>query len=185
MRDFDVTGSGFGRWVGIIGKGATAPEKGLYLIAKVSRGQGFDIDYDVLELEQGDQFDNGSPASPHLIPIAYHLIPDDQWIQTNLVIHKGDGACNTAPISGVAVISLLDARTQNRSKVTYHLNMVGKYQDITTVLKWKDLAGPTCFSDEYDGFTIQGFHMAFFYDADVCREHVMLRLKNEPGLFRE
>ena len=180
MRDFDVTGSGFSRWVGIINKGASAPEKGLYLIAKVYRGNGLDVEYEILDMNQGDPFDDDSPGKLSLRPIAYHFIPKDQWIHTNLMIHKGEGACIPAPISGIAVISLLDARTRHRSKVTYHLNKVGKFQDITTIFKWEDLAGPTCFSDDYDGFMIQSFHMVFYYDADVCRDHVRLRLKNEP-----
>lgn len=180
MRDFDVTGSGFSRWVGIINKGAMAPEKGLYLIAKVYGGNGLDVEYEILDMNQGDSFDYGSPGKLSLRPIAYHFIPKDQWIYTNLMIHKGEGACIPAPISGIAVISLLDARTRHRSKVTYHLNTVGKFHDITTVFKWEDLAGPTCFSDDYDGFMIQSFHMVFYYDADVCREHVRLRLKNQP-----
>lgn len=175
-----MTGSGFSRWVGIINKGAMAPEKGLYLIAKVYGGNGLDVEYEILDMNQGDSFDYGSPGKLSLRPIAYHFIPKDQWIYTNLMIHKGEGACIPAPISGIAVISLLDARTRHRSKVTYHLNTVGKFHDITTVFKWEDLAGPTCFSDDYDGFMIQSFHMVFYYDADVCREHVRLRLKNQP-----
>lgn len=180
MKDFDVTGAGFSRWVGILSKDATAPKKGLYLIANVYRGQGFDVEYEVQELEQGERFDKAVLAVSRFLPIAYHLIPDDQWIKTNLMLHKGEGACIPAPISGIAVISLLDARLHHRSTVTYYLDKVNKFQDITVLFKWQDSAGPTCFSDEYDGYMVQGFHMAFLYDVDVCYEHIRLRRYNEP-----
>ena len=184
MRDFDVTGSGFSRWVGIINKGAFATEKGLYLIAKVYRGNGHDIEYEILDMNQGDPFDDGSHGILTLKPIAYHFIPKDQWITTNLLIHKREWACIPAPITGIAVISLLDARLNQRSKVSYFLNEVKKFGDISTVFKWEDLAGPTCFSDDYDGFMIQSFHMVFYYDSDVCNKHVRLRLKNQPDFLK-
>lgn len=174
MRVFDVTGTGFSRWVGIIGKGAAAPEKGSYLIANVCSGQGLDIEYSLLELEQGELFVSGVNMRPDLIPIAYHFVPENQWIKTNLVIHKGEAPCIPASTSGIAVISLLDARLFHRSSVSFFINKVSKFEDITTVFKCWDLADPTCFSDEYDGFMIQGFHMASLYNMDVCREHVRL-----------
>ena len=50
-RGFDISGNGFSRWVGIIDPNAVAPERGVYLIARVGIGQGFDIEYEVRVLD--------------------------------------------------------------------------------------------------------------------------------------
>lgn len=80
-RGFDISGNGFSRWVGIIDPNAVAPERGVYLIARVGIGQGFDIEYEVRVLDKGESLDDIN-HSQWTSPIAFHYVPEespDEW----------------------------------------------------------------------------------------------------------
>ena len=190
---FDFTGSGFSSWVGIIHPQAVAPKKGVYLIARVGAGQGVDIEYEVCVMDKGDTFDEIN-HSRWTRPIAFHWVPEDspnQWIRTNLNIHRLENPSIPAPVAGVPIIAYREASQQKGcSDVKYKLGSsiwhgVGQYCDVTESFKIFTGNAESSWDNQWDGCIILGFHMAFEYSADLCRKHIMQRRKADPGFLCE
>ena len=188
-KSFDITGFGFSRLVGIIAPNAVAPEKGVYLIARAGLGQGVDIEYEVRVMDKGDSFDDISQPQ-WARPIAFHYIPEDaskQWIHINLNIHRFEDPSIPAPVEGIPIIAYREAtRRKECPDVKYRLGSsiwhgVGQYCDVTSSFKNPALNGDRCWDEKWEGCTIIGFHMAFEYDAVLCRKHISLRREAEPG----
>ena len=192
-KTFDITGSGFSRWVGIIAPSAVVPEKGVYLIARVGVGQGFDIEYEVRILDKGDKFDDIN-HSQWTRPIAFHCIPEDSpnlWIHTNLVVHRFENPSIPAPVAGVPIIAYQEAtRRKGYPDVKYRLGSsiwhgVGQYRDVAESFKTFAGNGDGGWDDQWDGCTIIGFHIASEYSADLCMKHISLRRELEPTFLRD
>lgn len=193
QKCFDITGSGFSRWVGIIAPNAVVPEKGVYLIARVGGGQGFDIEYEVRILDKGDKFDDIN-HSQWTRPIAFHCVPENspnQWIRTNLIIHRLENPSIPAPVAGVPIIAYREATCRKGcSDVKYRIgssiwHRVGQYCDVTESFKSVAGNGDCSWDEQWDGCIILGFHMAFEYSVDLCRKHISLRREAEPSFLRE
>lgn len=192
-RVLDVSGYGFSRWVGIINPNAVAPEKGVYLIARVGVGQGYDIEYEVRVMDKGESFDDIN-HSQWTRPIAFHCIPEDSpnlWIHTNLLVHRFENPSIPAPVAGVPIIAYHEAtRRKKCSDVKYRLGSsnwhgVGQYCDVTESFKIIAGNGECYWDDQWDGCIIKSFHMAFEYSADLCRKHISLRRESEPGFLHD
>lgn len=192
-RCFDISGHGFSRWVGIINPNAEAPERGVYLIARVGPGQGFDIEYEVRVIEKGESFEvNNCQPSTH--PIAFHYVPEESpnlWIHTNLLVHRFENPSIPAPIAGVPIIAYReDTRRKGYPDVKYRLGSrswhgVGQYRDVAESFKTFAGNGDGGWDDQWDGCTIIGFHIASEYSAELCMKHVSLRREAEPSFLRE
>lgn len=188
-RGFDISGNGFSRWVGIIDPNAVAPERGVYLIARVGIGQGFDIEYEVRVLDKGESLDDIN-HSQWTRPIAFHYVPEESpnlWVHLNLIVHRFENPSIPAPVAGVPIIAYREAsRRKGYPDVKYRLGSsswhgVGQYCDVTESFKILSGSGDCCWDDQWDGCVIVGFHMAYEYGADLCRKHISLRREAEPG----
>lgn len=192
-RVLDVSGYGFSRWVGIINPNAVAPEKGVYLVARVGVGQGFDIEYEVRVLDKGESFEVIT-CQQSTRPIAFHYVPEESpylWIHTNLLVHRFENPLIPAPIAGVPIIAYREAtRRKGYPDVKYRVGSrswhgVGQYCDVTESFKILADNGDCYWDDQWEGCNIIGFHMAFEYSAELCMKHVSLRREAEPSFLCE
>lgn len=179
-------------WIGIMSKDETAPQNGMYLIARGGLGQGIDIEYEFLELKEGESFESRERSWD--VPIAYHYIPsfgkpEGNWIQKVIIMKKWEDEKIPAPMKGIPIIAYSELQEENLSKdpATYKYfyggGIFAKNDDISEGFKEWNSAGPFGRSEHYDGYKILGFMMVCEYDLFACRQHIEQRLKIEPDFF--
>ena len=185
-------------WIGILSRRATAPKEGLYLIANVGFGQGTDINYNLLELKEGEPFESRDESWAK--PIAYHFIPPfaeskGKWIEKEILLKKWENVIIPAPENGIPIIAYQEPQVNDTTNgivpVDYCIgNREGSYDgqktdDITTYFKEWDSAGLFGWSEHYDGYKILGFMMVCEYDLFACRQHINQRIEIDPGFLSD
>ena len=179
-------------WIGILSKDETAPQNGMYLIARGGLGQGIDIEYEFLELKEGESFESRERSWD--VPIAYHYIPsfgkpEGNWIQKVIIMKKWEDEKIPAPMKGIPIITYSEPQKENLSKnpapyeYFYGGGIFAKNDDISKGFKEWNSAGPWGWSECWDGYRILGFVIVIEYDRFACRHHIEQRLKKEPDLF--
>lgn len=188
-------------WVGILSKDATVPNDGTFLVARCGLGQGIDIEYELLELKEGEQFETRELSWDK--PIAYHYIspfgiPESNWIKKEIIMKKWENVIIPAPNKGIPVIAYSEPQKDIVSQEAVSIDFcigngfnmsnrvysgVRKNDDISTFFKKYDNAGPFGWSERWDDYRILGYVMISEYDIYACRHHVEQRLKMEPDFF--
>lgn len=182
-------------WIGILSKDDIAPKDGLYLIACGGLGQGIDIEYELLNLKEGDKYKrrDGTWAKP----IAYQYIPhfgnpEGNWYRKEVTIRKGENEKILAPEAGIPIVAYRRSENENMpidyciGNVQDHETVWGgvrKHDDVSICFKDYDSIEYIGWSECWDGYQILGFTILREYNKAVCYRQVDKRLDIEPNFF--
>ncbi len=176
-------------WHVILSKSETVPKDGVYLIARVGIGQGFDIDYVLLNLREGDVFSGIKNSWSK--PIAYHIVPsyDEEgkgWSKKEIVFQMGNNEEVPALKDGIPIICFRDMidHPTTRYCIGYSENDeenpqdrvwhgVKKGTDITTFFKDSTCYESFGWSERWNGYIMVGFYIAFEFDFLAYKHQIL------------